>query len=199
MLKPLYQFRTECCENDGAWQYALRSRAFRCQFCGAVAKFVSLPCEILPPVRDAHTPIVSGACPVRVAFIPSDQNRGFLNFTIGDELHCGVIDTKGCVRSYFPHEGRFRSERFKMWKQSIVCEFPEVGAIDGALWDRMIEEGIQIGVESSEMDCLDYAVSILNLAAGRKGFTRKRLSENMGRQLYHVMQFAEAQRRAMQL
>ncbi|KAH9283844.1 hypothetical protein ECG_04005 [Echinococcus granulosus] len=198
MLKPLYQFRTKCCGNDDAWQYALRSRAFCCQFCGTVAKFASLPCEMLPPVRDAHTPVMPGTCPVRVAFIPSDQNRGFLNFAIGDELHCGVIDTKGCVRSYSPHEGRFCHDRSRTWKQSIVCEFPETGTVDGALWDRMIEEGVEAGARSSETDCLDFAVSILNRTAGRNEFTRERLGENMGRQLYHVMQFAEAQKRAMQ-
>ena len=198
MLKTLYQFRTKCCGNDDIWQYSLKSRVLCCQFCGTEAAFAALPCEMLPPVRDAHTPEMVGICPIRVAFIPSDRNRGFLNFAIGDELHSGVIDTQGRVRSYSPKEKKFRCESSRMWKQSIVCEFPEIDNVDGTRWDQIIMEEIKTEPPSPKFDCLDFAVNVLNRAAGANVFTRENLSERMGRQLYHVMKFAEIQRQTMQ-
>ena len=198
MLTALYQFRTKCCGNDDVWQYYLKTRIFRCQFCGTETDFAALPSEILPPVRDAHTPVFVGMSPIRVAFIPSDSNRGFLNFKVGDELHCGVVDTRGQVRSYSPKERRFRCEGSGMWKQSIVCEFPEMGDVDGIHWDKMIMEEIQREPHHPEFDCLDFAVNVLNRTAGGDAYTRENLSEKMGCQLYHVLKFAKIQRRIMQ-
>ncbi|VDD79267.1 unnamed protein product [Mesocestoides corti] len=197
MLQPLYRYRTKCCSNADSWQYALASRTLNCQFCGSVAEFASLPHEVPPPVQDAHVPVSPGACPVRVAFIASNREIGFLNFAIGDELHCGVVDTEGCVTSYSPKEKRFYRERSRTWKQSIICVPPEAQRVEGEFWDRKIHEGIRNGPVGPQFDCLDFVVSVLNLTLGTDAFSREKLSELMCRQLYHVLKYSELQRLAI--
>lgn len=198
MLKSLYQFRTRCCGKTDIWQYSLASRTLPCQFCGTTGDFASLPCEIPPPTSNAHTPLMPGCCPVRVAFIPSDQSQGFLNYNFGDELHCGVVDSSGCVNSYSPNEQRFRRERSSLWKQSVVCELPGMEGIDASRWNQVIEEAIAAGPSKQGFDCLDFAVEVLNRATRSDSFSRERLSEVLGNQLMHVMKFAEMQRKALE-
>lgn len=203
MLKPLIQFRTSCCDNDNTWQYSIASRTLPCQFCGTIGDFKSLPREISPPISNAHTPLYPGNCPIRVVFIPSNQNRGFLNYELGDELHCGLVDTSGCVKSFIPKEKRFRSDRKNIWKQSILCEISEIKNIDGLSWNKLINEVVSTGPPDDNFDCLDFAVEVLNKAATSAGenniFTREKLSEIMGRQLYHVMEYAKIQKKALEV
>ncbi|VDO05758.1 unnamed protein product [Rodentolepis nana] len=196
MLKSLYQFRTKCCGKSNVWQYSAASRILPCQFCGTIGDFTSLPCEISPPTNNAHTAVFPGSCPVRVAFIPSDINRGFLNFEVGDELHCGIIDTSGCVISYVPKERRFQKDRSNQWKQSIVCEIAEIREIDGPEWNHIIET-VSNEPKDVDYDCLEFAIEVLNRVSGKNEFSRENLSEIMGRQLFDVMEFAKMQRKAL--
>ncbi|KAM7534097.1 hypothetical protein Aperf_G00000109685 [Anoplocephala perfoliata] len=130
-----------------------------------------------PPTSNAHVPLMPGCCPVRIAFITSDQKRGFLNYELGDELHCGVVDSSGCVHSYSPREKRFRKERSNLWKQSIVCEVSEVKGIDASRWDQIIQEVVGAKPNEEGFDCLDFAIEVLNEAMGDDSFSREKKLE----------------------
>ncbi len=192
MLKPLYRYRTSCCSHD--WQYSLASRIFPCRFCGSRrGEYASLPCEISPPIENAHTPALWNN-PVRVAFITAHRGQGFLNFAVGDELHCGLPKTDGCVVSYSPKEQRFRHDRARFWEQAIVCDLPAINGVDAIQWDRVIDNE-SVVVTDSGFDCLDFATRVLN-AISSEEFTREKLGEIMCKKLYHVLNHAELQRSA---
>lgn len=175
----------------------------------AGSRFVSLPTEApLPPVSNAHLPLCQGQSrtnAVRVAFIPADKTRGFLHFRVGDELHCGLAKSDGCVVSYSPpsmkgsREGHVRFERSSsssgIWNQAIIVS--DLGGIptDIEVWDQGVDAAAVMASKgvADGFDCLEFVMYVMKHVV-KVELTREGLSEIMCRQLYHVLKYAEIQR-----
>lgn len=200
MLRPLYTYKTRCCSSpEQAWQYALALRIFPCQKCGSIGSgFAAPPVEVPLPIASAHSPSFSPRKCVRVAFKVAKKDGGFLNYKLGDDLHCGLVDTRGTVTSFVPNVEVRRELR--SWEQAIIVIPSGLSAVSADHWDGVIlkmRQQVRDNFPTCEFDCLDFAVMVLNEALQRVEFNRNSVSELMCRQLKHVMHYANLQREAM--
>lgn len=126
------------------------------------------------------------------------KDGGFLNYKLGDDLHCGLVDTRGTVTSFVPNVEVRRELR--SWEQAIIVIPSGLSAVSADHWDGVIlkmRQQVRDNFPTCEFDCLDFAVMVLNEALQRVEFNRNSVSELMCRQLKHVMHYANLQREAM--